>query len=118
MQEDPGSTADEAPATSLVELPSGLEVPDLLVEQHLLGRLEQVLAATRDGAAGDQELVPSVLPVPVRARGRVVGTLNLARSRPGDWSERQVLACQAYADVIGVLLSLSAPGSRGSGGPA
>jgi GAF domain-containing protein len=194
MAEDPGPAADDAVlATSLVELLSRIEVSDLLVEQNLLGRLEQVLAAAegllgvdrvglmlldeqdrlqvvgasdaassrlergqyqlgvgpaidslrtgrsvavadldaaepyallwewlhgRDGSAGGEALVRSVLSVPVRTRGRVVGTLNLARGRPGDWSERQVLACQAYADVIGVLLTLSAPGSRAVGGSA
>ena len=193
---DPGPAADDSDlATSLVGLLSGLEVSDLLVEQNLLGRLEQVLAAAegllgvdrvglmlldeqdrlqvvgasdaassrlergqhqlgvgpaidslrtgrpvavadldpgsgeqpqyallwewlrgRDGSVGDEALLRSVLSVPVRTRGRVVGTLNLARSRPGDWSERQVLACQAYADVIGVLLTLSTPGSSAGGG--
>ncbi|TQM38469.1 GAF domain-containing protein [Pseudonocardia cypriaca] len=205
MDEETGTAAppdrgadDAALATSLVELLSGLEVPDLLVEQHLLGRLEQVLAAAetvlgvdriglmlldehdrlqvvgasdpassrlehgqqqlgvgpgidslrtaqpvavadlaassrgeqphytplwewlqhrRDGSPTSPEaaLVRSVLSVPVRARGRVVGTLNLARSRPGGWGERQLVACQAYADVIGVLLTLSAPLSDDSG---
>jgi anti-anti-sigma regulatory factor len=198
-QTGPEAPADDAAlATSLVELLSGLEVPDLLVEQHLLGRLEQVLAAaeallhvdriglmlldehdrlqvvgasdpassrleraqqqlgvgpaidslrtaqpvavadlaaSRDGehphygplwewlqgdssTSADEALVRSVLSVPVRARGRVVGTLNLARSRPGGWGERQLVACQAYADVIGVLLTLSAPLSDDSGRPS
>jgi GAF domain-containing protein len=184
-------------ATNLVELLSGLEVPDLLVEQHLLGRVERVLAAAEgvlgvdrvglmlldehdrlqvvgasDPASGRLEqgqqqlgigpavdsvrsaqpvavsdlaesgrewpeyaplwawlqhehrgasngapaepriegLVRSVLSVPVRARGRVLGSLNLVCSRPGAWSREQLRAGQAYADVIGVLLTLSAPG--------
>jgi GAF domain-containing protein len=188
---------DAALASSLVELLSGLDAADLLVEQHLLGRLEQVVAAAEvvlgvdrvglmlldehdrlqvvaasdtastrlergqqqlgvgpaidslrtaqpvavpDLAAGPggeqpqyaplwawlqhgdgvsvEALVRSVLAVPVRARGQVVGTLNLARGRPGGWSERQLAACQAYADVIGVLLTLSAPLSHEYGGPA
>jgi GAF domain-containing protein len=188
---------DAAVATSLVELLSGLDVPALLVEQHLLGRVERVLAAAEgvlgvdrvglmlldehdrlqvvgasdpasgrlergqqqlgigpavdsvrsaqpvavsdlaesgreqpeyaplwewlqhehrtagNGAPGEpriEGLLRSVLSVPVRARGRVLGSLNLVRSRPGTWSKEQLRAGQAYADVIGVLLSLSAPG--------
>ncbi|GAA5130139.1 hypothetical protein GCM10023320_51690 [Pseudonocardia adelaidensis] len=186
---------DATVATNLVELLSGLDVPDLLAEQHLLGRLERVLAAAggvlgvdrvglmlldehdrlqavgaSDPASGRLErgqqelgigpaidsvrraepvavpdlakgrahpeyvplwewlqherrgsgsapvdaridvLVRSVLSVPVRARGRVLGSLNLVRSRPGAWSAEQLRAGHAYAAVIGVLLTLSAPG--------
>lgn len=137
---------DAAVATSLVELLSGLDVPDPVAGQRLLRRVERVLAAAEgvlgvdcvelvlltwhdrlqherrrtngspvaSAEPGVEGLVRSVLSVPVRARGRVLGSLDLVRSRPGAWSEEQRRAGQAYADVIGVLLTLGAPGPSGA----
>jgi hypothetical protein len=38
----------------------------------------------------------------------MVGNLNAIRERVEPWTQRQVRAVQAYADVIGTLLTLSA----------
>jgi GAF domain-containing protein len=53
--------------------------------------------------------VRAVLSVAVRSRGHAVGTLNAMRAQVGPWTDRQIGAVQAYADVIGTLLTLSAP---------
>ena len=52
--------------------------------------------------------VRAVLAVPVRSHGEIVGNLNAIRERVGPWPQRQIRAVQAYADVIGTLLTLSA----------
>lgn len=56
--------------------------------------------------------VRAVLSVAVRSSGEAVGTLNAMRAQPGPWAERQIRAVQAYADVVGTLLTLSAAAAR------
>jgi GAF domain-containing protein len=52
--------------------------------------------------------VRAVLAVPVRSHGDMVGNLNAICEQVGPWTQRQIRATQAYADVIGTLLTLSA----------
>jgi GAF domain-containing protein len=52
--------------------------------------------------------VRAVLAVPVRSQGEMVGNLNAISEQVRPWTQRQILAVQAYADVIGTLLTLSA----------
>jgi len=52
--------------------------------------------------------VRAVLSVPVRSRGDMVGNLNAICEQAGPWTRRRIRAVQAYADVIGTLLTLSA----------
>jgi GAF domain-containing protein len=52
--------------------------------------------------------VRAVLSVPVRSGGEMVGNLNAICEQVGPWTQRQIRAVQAYADVIGTLLTLSA----------
>jgi GAF domain-containing protein len=66
---------------------------------------------------GDAVPVRAVLSVAVRSRGEAVGTLNAMRAQPGPWAERQIRAVQAYADVVGTLLTLSAAAARPDGVP-
>jgi GAF domain-containing protein len=49
--------------------------------------------------------VRAVLGVPVRVAGETVGSLNCYVDRPREWSEAEVQALQAYADVVGSLLA-------------
>jgi len=52
--------------------------------------------------------VRAVLSVPVRSHGGMVGNLNAISEHGGPWTQRKIRAVQAYADVIGTLLTLSA----------
>ena len=52
--------------------------------------------------------VRAVLAVPVRSHGEMVGNLNAISEQVRPWTQRQIRAVQAYADVIGTLLTLSA----------
>jgi GAF domain-containing protein len=52
--------------------------------------------------------VRAVLAVPVRSHGGMVGNLNAICEQVRPWTQRQIRAVQAYADVIGTLLTLSA----------
>ena len=63
-----------------------------------------------DGSAGRSAAsrVRAVLAVPVRSHGDMVGNLNAISERVEPWTQRQIRAVQAYADVIGTLLTLSA----------
>ncbi len=58
--------------------------------------------------ASEASRVRAVLSVPVRSRGEIVGDLNAMCEQVGPWTRRRVRAVQAYADVIGTLLTLSA----------
>ncbi len=60
--------------------------------------------------------VRAVLAVPVRSHGEIVGNLNAIRAQVGPWTQRQIRAVQAYADVIGTLLTLSATAVNVGGG--
>jgi GAF domain-containing protein len=78
-----------------------------------LWRWLQQHAEVDGGGTGPEDAPPAVpvravLSVAVRSRGEVVGTLNAMRARSGPWSEQQIRAVQAYADVVGTLLALSA----------
>lgn len=64
-------------------------------------------------AEGKEPPVRAVLSVPVRVRGRVVGTLNALRARPEPWGAEHTAAVSAYAGLIGVLLRLGARQSEG-----
>ena len=62
------------------------------------------------GSTGTSEAsrVRAVLSVPIRSRGEIVGNLNAMSEEVGPWTRRRIRAVQAYADVIGTLLTLSA----------
>ncbi|HEU4657965.1 MAG TPA: GAF and ANTAR domain-containing protein [Capillimicrobium sp.] len=49
--------------------------------------------------------VRAVLGVPVHVAGETVGALNCYVDKPRDWSESEVRALQAYADLVGSLLA-------------
>ena len=65
------------------------------------------------GTAGEAAPVRAVASVPVCVAGRVVGTLNVLRNEPWQWTVEDTAAVEAYANVIGVLLRLAAPQSDG-----
>ena len=58
--------------------------------------------------------VRAVLSVPVRVHGTVVGTLNVLRVDRHQWTVEDVAAVEAYANIMGVLLRLTAPSSDGT----
>jgi GAF domain-containing protein len=59
-------------------------------------------------SASEASRVRAVLSVPIRSRGEIVGNLNAMSTEVGPWTRRRIRAVQAYADVIGTLLTLSA----------
>jgi GAF domain-containing protein len=56
--------------------------------------------------------VRAVLSAAVRSGGEAVGSLNAMRAQSGPWTERQIRAVQACADVVGTLLALSASAAQ------
>lgn len=97
-------------------------------EQHGVGpgidtqRLGRTVAVADLGAVGGyaallaslgQVDALAVLSVPVWIDGQVVGNLNAWAPAPRDWGEQDRRAVEAFADVVALLLTLSAPGSRG-----
>jgi GAF domain-containing protein len=55
--------------------------------------------------------VRAVLALPVRVGGEVVGNLNVVRPDAHAWSEQEVAAAGAFADIVGTLLELTAQGT-------
>jgi GAF domain-containing protein len=51
------------------------------------------------------EGIHAALSVPVELDGNPIGTLEIYRSAPWDWDDREVAALQAYAGVVASLLS-------------
>jgi GAF domain-containing protein len=72
-------------------------------------------SGSSDGAS-QASRVRAVLSVPVRSRGEIVGNLNAMSEEVGPWTRRRIRAVQAYADVIGTLLTLSAAAVNVDGG--
>jgi GAF domain-containing protein len=72
------------------------------------------LAMTGDGDGVTPRAVPvrAVLSAAVRSGGEAVGSLNAMRAQSGPWTERQIRAVQACADVVGTLLALSASAAQ------
>jgi GAF domain-containing protein len=56
--------------------------------------------------------VRAVLSAAVRSGGEAVGSLNAMRAQSGPWTERQIRAVQACADVVGTLLAVSASAAQ------
>jgi GAF domain-containing protein len=53
----------------------------------------------------------ALLSSPVRVAGELVGNLNAILCHPHPWSAGEIRAIEAYADVIGLLLALTAQAS-------
>jgi len=101
------------PAIDCVRSAAEVAVPDLA------GRAEYAaLWRWLTEEAGGAPAVRAVLSIPVRAGGRVVGTLNALRSEPERWGAEHVGAVGAYAGIIGVLLRLGARSGQGMESPA
>ncbi|MFL6162516.1 MAG: GAF domain-containing protein [Jatrophihabitantaceae bacterium] len=60
--------------------------------------------------------VRAVLSVPIWVDAEVVGNLNLIRTEVHDWTDTEVRAAEAYAEVVGRLLGMSV--QSWSSGPA
>lgn len=60
--------------------------------------------------AGSQ--IAAVLSSPIRVDDTIAGNFNAALSRPHDWTEAQIKANDAYANLIGMALRVSARAAK------
>lgn len=100
------------PAVDCVRLGATIPVADL-ADRTDYADLWQWLKR-RSADVEDVTQVRAVLSVPVRVHGRVVGTLNALRADCHEWTVEDVAAVEAYANIMGVLLRLTAPSHDGT----